>query len=560
MPKKIFFILLFIFFLGGLVRFWRLGEIPTGLHRDEAFLGYNAYSLLKTGRDMSGNFLPLHLQSFLYSPTGYSYFSLPFIAVFDLNAFSVRFASAIFGTATILVAFGLTLSLFKKYDLALTSAFFLAISPWHINLSRTATENTIVVFFISLGVLFYLRWRNKTSLLNLCLSFLAFAITLALYQAPRAFLPIFIPFAAITLGVPKRQWLPLSALYFITIIVPLIFILVSPQLSLRIKTVSIFADTGTQLALDEQIREDGVERTARMITRIFHNKITGYNEEFLENYFSHFTYDFLFTDKGFPNRYRIAGVGLLNLFELPLILLGLYCLLRRPQRESWFILGWVVMAPIGSALTSDDIPNLQRTLLVFPALSMILATGAACVLKLDSPRNILNRLIKTGKIAIVLMGIYNLAFYLHQYYVHEPLHRPWFRHEGYQELVSDVNTLLPKYKKAIITTRESAPTIFFLFFGKYDPRTFQRETRSEKPRDLDRINFANYEFSQDECPLRLDTKIDPKTGLATKRFTGVPKVLYVNFGTCKTPTDYATELGQIKRGDNSVVFTLTTQK
>src|SRR5579885_2151410 len=115
MQRNKYIWLIIIFFIGCTLRFYGLGEYPYGLHKDEAFLGYNAYSILKTARDITGNFLPLHLKSFLYSPAGYSYFSIPFIALFGLSVFSVRFASAFFGSLTILLVFFLTVELFHEY-------------------------------------------------------------------------------------------------------------------------------------------------------------------------------------------------------------------------------------------------------------------------------------------------------------------------------------------------------------------------------------------------------------------------------------------------------------
>lgn len=97
------FLVIIVFSIGIILRFYNLGEVPVSLHRDEAFLGYNAYSILKTGKDMSGNFLPIHLESFFFSPAGYSYFSIPFIALFGLSQFSIRFASALFGSLNILL-------------------------------------------------------------------------------------------------------------------------------------------------------------------------------------------------------------------------------------------------------------------------------------------------------------------------------------------------------------------------------------------------------------------------------------------------------------------------
>lgn len=506
--RLILLIISFIVLLGFFLRFYNLGQVPAALHRDEAFLGYNAYSLLKTSRDMSGNFLPLHLASFIYSPAGYPYLSIPFIMIFDLNSLSVRFASAFFGSLTIIITFLLTMELFYKFKnkvwISLLSSFFLAISPWHINLSRTATENTVVVFFISLATFLYLIWIRKNSLYLLFLSFILFGLTLFIYQAPRAFLPFFMPLLVISFLAPqitKKRIVLIIAMFLLTIVAPLCLILSSKNLSLRIRTVSILAGSETQLTLDEQIREDGVEKTNNVITRIFHNKLIGYSNEVLGNYFKHFSYSFLFTDQGFPDRYRVPLFGLLYLFELPLLILGLWYLLNTDKKNLVFLIGWILFAPIGSSLTFDDVPNVQRTLIIFPALSIISALGLLYVLSKINKNKFFGKII-LGLVSIIL--IFSISSYLHQYYVHVNKYRPWYRNDGYKKLVKEVNNLMPFYERAVVTNRESAPTIFFLFYGKYNPKTFQEETKNTTMHDFDRINFGKFEFSQEECPLKVD--------------------------------------------------------
>ena len=545
-------LLLCILFLGGFLRFYKLGEAPIGLHRDEAFLGYNAYSLLKTGKDMNGIALPLHLKSFLYSPAGYSYASIPFIAAFGLNAFSVRFASALFGTLTILVTYFLVKELYKRYNnykdyngyLALLSALLLAVSPWHLNLSRTATENTLAVFFITLGTLLYLLWHRNQHFIMLLASFVSFAISLFIYQAPRAFLPLFIPVLLLLYRTKSR--LPFLFL-FLTILFPLFLIFRSPALALRFQTVNLFSTEETQLQIDEALREDGVTSQPRIITRAFHNKVIGYGQQFLQNYFSHFSYPFLFTDKGLPDRYRIPSRALLYLIELPFLLAGLYALFKNHKPYAWLLLTWIILAPIGSAIAFDDVPNLQRTLLIFPALSITVALGFIQWFNWISKINSIIRLPVYSFIG--LLFIFGVTNYLHAYYVHQPVHRPWSRHEGYQALVANINALLPDYQKAIITDRQSAPTIFFLFFGTYDPAIFQAQTSTSTFPDYDRIAFSNYEFSQEECPLQ-QNKND-------RGNTGKSGILYVNFGTCK-PVEGTKELEVIRRGDTSIVFRIIT--
>lgn len=541
MKNKVFFFVCCILLLGAILRFYRLGDVPVGFHRDEAFLVYNGWSILKTGKDMNGIVFPLHLKSFLYSPAGYSYASIPPLAVFGLTPFAGRFASAFFGTATVLLTFFLVLELFsprkERVLLASLSSLLLSINPWHINLSRTATENSIVVFFTVLGIYLYLLWVKKDSLKLLAGSFASFAITLATYQAPRAFLPLFIPFLFLFSTRSAKKLLLPAFLFLSLIIMPIFLILSSPELSTRIQTLSIAQNGDTRLIIDEKIREDGLTRTPILATRAIHNKLFGLKDSFLENYFAHFSYPFLFTDNVLPIRYKVPGASLLYLIELPLLIFGIWSLYKDHKRIALFIFGWILLVPVGSAMTFDDVPNLQRTLIMQPALAIIIAYTLYTLTQLKKYKKI---------ILCILVSLYllELISYLHSYYVHQLYHQPYYRQEGYKELVAKVNELLPAYKKTVITTRETAPSIFFLYFGNYDPKKFLEEA-SGFTLDSDKVLFGKYEFTTEECPI----KIDPTTG----GMTGEKGILYVNFATCKTPGG-ATELTSIKRSDNTEVF------
>ncbi|OGH16051.1 MAG: hypothetical protein A3C30_00655 [Candidatus Levybacteria bacterium RIFCSPHIGHO2_02_FULL_40_18] len=553
--KRPYFLLLLIFLLGTFLRFFALGDIPVSLHRDEAFLGYNAYSILETGRDISGSFLPVHLESFFFSPAGYSYLSIPFIYLFGLNQFAVRFASALFGSLTILLVFLIAIHLFEKDKnkqiIALLSSLLLAISPWHVNLSRVAVESTIVVFFISLGILLYLKYIERKKNLILSLSFISFAATFLVYQAPRAFLPTFLPYIALTFGGFKKlvQEKFQVLLYAILIILPVLFILFSPSLSWRIQSLSIFNHPETKLVIQEQLTIDAIQGLPISLSRIFHNKLIGFSSLFLDNYFAHLSFDFLFSDGGFPDRFRIPKAGLLYLFELPLMLFALFALYKRELKIGVFLSGWILISFIGSALTFDDIPNLQRTLIAVPAFSILSGYGAMRLWQ--SVSNIQYRvfsikLVRLVAIGYLLFASYNFAYYLIQYHVQGKVYRPWYRQDGYRELVKKVNELLPNYEKAVITSRESASTAFFLFYAIYDPKKFQEETKNVDMRKSDHVSFAKYEFSEEECPLRIDKKIN--------KLTGRKGILYVNSSLCEKEIRGAKLLNAVKRVDNSQVF------
>jgi len=553
--KKFSLLLLLIFFCSLTLRIYGLGDFPVGFHRDEAFLGYNSYSLLKTGREMTGDLLPLHLASYLYSPAGYSYVAIPSIAVFGLSEFSVRFPSALFGALSVLLLYIATRMLFVGYQkrqmLALLSSLLFAIIPWHINLSRTTTENTIVVFFYLLGLILFLKWREKQNFLLLFVTFSTFFVTLFLYQAPRAFLPLFLPLLFVTLAKQqvKKQW-KASSILFITILLPIAFVLLSSTLSLRISSLTLTSSPEASLRLIETIHRDGEVGISHHVARMFHNKLLVFSDQFFINYFSHFTYSFLFSDAGFPDRYRIPGVGLLYLPLLPFLLFGSFALLKEKKRIGLFLIGWVLLSPIGSALTFDDVPNLQRTLFMLPPLIIIIAFGIVWIF---------NKLRKYKKISyfLIILVILSMTFffvkYLHEYYVHAPAYRPWYRNAGYKELVKKTNKFLSQYKRMVVTNRESAPTIFFLFYSSYDPVRFQEETQYTAMKDFDRINFGQYQFSQEECPAR---EIINEGGL-TKTFE--EDVLYVNSGLCKEPESLRV-LEIIKREDNSEVFHIVEAK
>ena len=92
-----------IVFLGFVLRFYALDKIPASLNPDEASLGYTAFSLLTTGADEHGKFLPLALKSFGdWKLPGYPYFSIIPVLIFGLNSFSTRFVSAIAGIFAVL--------------------------------------------------------------------------------------------------------------------------------------------------------------------------------------------------------------------------------------------------------------------------------------------------------------------------------------------------------------------------------------------------------------------------------------------------------------------------
>ena len=152
MSKKAICIFFIILFIASFLSIYRINQIPPGVNRDEASIGYTAYSILKTGRDEYGRLFPLSFQSFGdWKLPFYIYTVVPFVSVFGLTELAVRLPSVIFGIASVGLTFFLIRLLFKNNVLAFTAMILIAISPWHLHLSRVESESNTAVFFIILG-------------------------------------------------------------------------------------------------------------------------------------------------------------------------------------------------------------------------------------------------------------------------------------------------------------------------------------------------------------------------------------------------------------------------
>src|SRR3990167_8570139 len=152
-------ILIAVLVVAALVRLWNLGINPPHLTPDEASLGYNAYSILKTGKDEFGKTLPIVFKSFGdFKPGFYVYLTVPSVAVFGLTEFATRFPSAFAGVLSVLLIFLIIKELFpeRKY-LPILGAFVSALNPWLVFFSRGAWEVNLSLTLTLIGIFFFLK-------------------------------------------------------------------------------------------------------------------------------------------------------------------------------------------------------------------------------------------------------------------------------------------------------------------------------------------------------------------------------------------------------------------
>lgn len=200
--------LLLIFLLAFILRVAWLGNLPSGFHNDEVDVGYVGKFMLLNGRDPAGNFLPLTFNKFGdFRPAGLFYIAGLSQLIFGTNVFAARLPTAFFGALSVWPIFYLAREIFKSSRLetnesslpltshsresgnqfqgrlrgsfdklrilsgfsiesrmtaarinskqaglnnfmAYSAAFFLAILPWHIVLSRAGHEAIVGYFFV----------------------------------------------------------------------------------------------------------------------------------------------------------------------------------------------------------------------------------------------------------------------------------------------------------------------------------------------------------------------------------------------------------------------------
>lgn len=534
-------ILLIIIAIAAFLRFYHMDQVPTSLHADEAVFGYNAYSFIRTGHDENGHPPSLVLEAFGdFRPALYAYLTIPSVAIWGLTEYAVRFPTAIFSLLTVVLFYFLTKKITKNQPLAIYSTFLLAFSFWHFDLSREASEKIVALFLVLLGLFFFLLFVESKKKLNLALAFLWWFLSIHTYYAPRFFLPFFLItiyfFYQKTLSVRQKAW---TIFLGITLLFSIGYFSFFYQGSaIRFKQLNIFSHPQIRLVLEEQIREEPAG-TNPLLVRFFHNKGINYFLGPLQKYGEYFNLDFLVLKGGEPQRVAVPNAGLLSIIEFPFLILGLYFLLRERKKYAYFILFWLLIAPFPAAFTVDETPSVYRSLTMLPCLSITTAFG---FLKIKN--FLFETKKKLGFVFLILVGglfVWNFLYFLHQYYVHQRFHRPWYRQYGYKQLIYSINEVYPNYNQIIVTKGQSSPYIFFLFYQNYDPAYYQS---LGSPRDVDYGGFDKYIFVPQDCPSQVKENIF-KT----------EKTLFIDKGECPT-RPYSRVLKTILREDKTPVFQL----
>lgn len=502
MKNKYF--LLCIFFIAFSLRFWRLDLVPSSLFGDEVDVGYHAYSILKTGKDYSGNFMPLHFQSMAEWRTPlYLYASVPSVAAFGISPWGVRLPAAIFGFLGVIAIYFLIKEMFENELMATIGAFVLAVSPWHIQYSRAGFEVTMMLFFMIMGILFFLKSFKSPKLLYL--SILSLSATPWIYSTSKFFTPFFV-IALVLIYWKKliktdKKIIGGGILLGLIFWLPLFYITFLGGAAQRFNYISVFSDptveheVGQLRLVDGRLRGDlGTGLAPTLFDRIFHNKFVIWSDKIMNNYFQSFSTDFLFNN-GDPNlRHSIKNIGQFYKVDIVPLLLGLITIFfsKISKDKKLIIFTMLILSPFSSAITRDGGNHATRLILMIIPFAMIMAYG---LWKMTS--------FKFGKIIILIYSgllIVNFSFYQHNFWNHNRWDSERWWHYGWQEAVSFIKENDSSFDGVIITSADEPPWIFFAAHYMFDPNKWhQNYPFNKKMVDglgevsyIDKYYFGNY--------------------------------------------------------------------
>jgi 4-amino-4-deoxy-L-arabinose transferase-like glycosyltransferase len=343
-----------IFLLGVLLcaatlRFWAIADLPPGLFHDEAAEGVDALRILREGAR------PAFLPGNNGREPAFAYVVAAVYAVTGSGALGLRLAAAFLGVFTVPLTYLFGRRLFNS-SVGLLTAFFIAVSPWHLHLSRLGLRPVILPMVEALA--FYCLWRAYQTgrLAWWAVSGVALGATLYTYMPARMLLGIIVLPIGATIARRSGNWRQ-------QLLGPLLLI------------VTLLVSTTPLVTYFMQHPEDFIERAQQVS---FMNAVRA-GADPVQVSLAHLQSTmgmFLFQGDTNP-RHNLPGKPVFDWFQRLMFILGLGVLLLAIRKlQNIFILLWLLVGLVPAVL-SDSAPHFLRASGLLPALMVLPAIGFA---------------------------------------------------------------------------------------------------------------------------------------------------------------------------------------
>lgn len=477
-PSRLFMgrykLILIILALAFFLRIFDIQNNPKSMYGDELTLLLDAQSILKTGYDNTGEFLPLHFSMGGGRPAGYIYATIPYVSLFGPTTLAVKAVSILSGLGIVALLY-LICSQFLSKNIGIFAAILAAITPWELSMSRGGFESHFALFLSLLGFYLFIKAKEKKGWLFF--SALFFALAMHTYSTYTLTIPIFALFLLFTMGVKKVGiFIPIILLSLILGV----YLTLNRGSSDRFSNLNIFSNIQIQDEISGKIAKERIFEGLKIS-----NKYTETIGIFIENYAKNFSPEFLFV-KGDENpRHNPASMGGLFWFQLPLLILGLVYLYSKYRKVFYLSLGWLAVAPIAGSLVGEA--HFLRNSFMLPPLLILCAAG------LEKLRNF--RLHPWGVNVSFVVGIIFLAqlpFFINRFYILAPnLYASFW---SYSAKVASDTAMESKNKYDHIILSASIPDMEFAYptYAKVKPSDVQAQNSSRtKIGEFDFFKYGN---------------------------------------------------------------------
>lgn len=516
--KQSIAIIIFLFLIAFILRVAFLEALPPGIVDDEAALGYNAYLIAKTGKDEWGNFFPSQFRSFGdYKLPVYIYLSSIVFLFFPLSILGTKIISVLLGSLTIPLLCFLVFLIFKnnkdRHKIALFSGLVLTFNPWHIGLSRIASEvNVGLFFFIGALSLFLLFLENQSKKIFLFLSLFFSLICFYSYHTYRVLVPavlFFLYFLYKKENIKMKRVLVKSFLS-LTVLTLFLFVATKGKFLTRLYQFSLFSNQGVIDSLNE-FRGDCLTQFPPSLCKIFFNKPTFWIKKFAFNYVNHLSPQFLFFpdfEKGYP---VLPHYSCFYLLDLIFVIIGVVVLSWKKEKK--LLLFLLLIAPFASALTAKY--SFTRA---FPLVLPITIFSGLGMFYLFN-------FLKQKKLfffswIFIFIYCFSLIELLISYCTYFPLRQAKYSHYEYKPLFQYLKTVEANYDHIYISkvNHDSRQYIFYLFYFKIGSEEYFNLDRKAEVEErgwvwvkkLGKLEFINQLESLEKYPEKSLLIIDPK--------------------------------------------------
>jgi 4-amino-4-deoxy-L-arabinose transferase-like glycosyltransferase len=469
-----------IIFLASALRLNKLNTLPSGMTDDEIRESYSAYSIWKTGKDITrGLTLPFTfvLNNFSFSPIPI-YVTAPFVGILGTMPFTARLPFALAGIGVSLLTYLIVKLLIKSTIAGVSAGICMACNVWAIQISRIAHEAVFAQLFYLWGVYVFLNNWKKHPYSSVCISMGLFFLGFNSYDATKV---ILIPII-ITLVLYKWKEIVINKKILLIICAWLLvtfslfgYLFITQKAGIHGSSMVVFQNTtaAAQVVELERRASDGPV----LINTLYHNKLTYFAGQFFQHYLYAFSPDFLFLNQEASGVFSVWSRGNLYLIDLPLLIIGLlYCFLTR-RKEFFLGITMIFIGALPSGVGTEPYTYATRSCFMLPWLAVFIATGVLLIVHIIPSK-------MSRYIAITILSIvygYFVTGYLAQYYFEWPRYGAKYFSKGIKDVITLISSKIYRGNNILIYGVNDTFLLQYAFYNQINPIEIQKVFAMENP-------------------------------------------------------------------------------